>query len=555
MKRLSKFATLALIALVLSACAKLPMLAANEVGPEVVSKDKSESLYYSPQGPIKGSNQQEILTDFLYAGNGPQNDYAVARQFLTVPFSSRWNPNAETLIQTGSTETISNTGTKVRLLVHYDAKVNADGTYVATPGESRILEFRLLQENGEWRISSAPDLTALLHPNFVVLFQAIPVYFWDRAFAYLVPEIRWFPTKASLATRLTNAIIAGPTPWLAPAVQDLIPKGTKLSINSVTVNHGTANIDFNSSALKLPNWKRPYLHSQLLATLASVSGLTQVKISFERTVQDIPLGSSGMPDNPSNLPVVLNSDGLGHMAGGAIFQITGTKELVDAQKATDFAISDDETMLALYSKLGVTSNSLGILGSKSQVVDNRPKLIMPSIDPFNAIWTTSSLPGSSIRVTTTSGEAAELPNPLGNASIAQLVVSPEGSRVAMIRASKAGRVIELIPVIRDKSRRVSGFGQPVRISAIGQRVDSISWVNNTTINALATNVIGAQNVDEIMIGGESTNGRLTVGGQSVVTTVGGSQYYLDHLGSLFVSKTFGWEPQQAGVLAVHMAGQ
>ena len=195
--RVLRVIALFLFATLVASCAKLPSIPANQLGPEFTSNDTNESLYYSPAGPTEGISQEQVINGFIYAGNGPQDDYAVARKFLTKNYSSMWHPSTETLIQSGQTEVVSNTGTKIRLVVNFDARVNSRGNYLTEPGSSRSLEFKLLQENGEWRISSAPDLTVLLAPNFKVLFQAIPVYFWDKSFSYLVPDVRWFPTRAS----------------------------------------------------------------------------------------------------------------------------------------------------------------------------------------------------------------------------------------------------------------------------------------------------------------------------------------------------------------------
>jgi hypothetical protein len=556
MKRLLQLIAIALTALLLASCARLPMILTNEIGPEIVSKGKSDSLYYSPQGPTAGDTQQEILTEFLFAGNGPQNDYSVAREFLTSKFSAKWQPSAETLIQTGQIQIVSNQGTKVKLRVFYDAKVTFDGTYEATPGASRDLDFRLLQENGEWRISSAPNLTTLLRPNFQVLFQAVPVYFWDRAFAYLVPEIRWFPTKASLATRLTNAMIAGPSAWLEPAVQNILPAGTKLNINSVTVTGGVASIDFNSTALKIPTWKRPYLRSQLQATLNAITGLTQVSISIERTVQDIPTGSLGVPDLNASSPLALTSKGIEHIYGNNLYPIAETEAYVKKQNAFDFAITADESRLALLGDDSVYAYDLGLLGTNSVLVDSRPGLITPAVDAFNNIWTATSTPGGAIHILSISGDSVEIANPVGSRSnIRQILISPEGSRLAILHGSKNRTMVSLFPIIRDKNRKVISLGAEWVMNTFDGKISSVSWTTNSTLTTLSTSEQGVQNVIELMVGGDSTLGRVTVAGRTALASTTGIQYYLDGLQDLYVSKAFGWQRIESKVKSIRLGGQ
>ena len=542
--------------LVLASCVSLPYSSSNQLGPELSASDSNESLYYSPAGPSAGSNQEEIINGFLYAGNGPQDDYSVAREFLTVNYSSKWHPSYETLIQTGQVSILSNTGTKIRMEVHYDARVLADGSYISEPGASRVLEFRLLQENGEWRIVSAPNLTTILAPNFAVLFKAVPVYFWDRSFSYLVPDIRWFPTRASLPTKITNALIAGPSKWLAPAVQTLLPEGTRLNINSVTVDNGIASIDFNSTALKIPSWKRPYLRSQLLATLSSISGISQVSILVERTVQVIGVGASGMPENSSSEPVILTSAGLSHINGLSETPITGTKELVAKQAATAFALSSDETLVVLQGAGGIYAHNLGLLGNSSRLIDNRKNLVNPNIDSLNNIWTASRIPGAPIRVTNVLGNQVTLPNPFGsNGKVQSIAISAEGSRLAILHKVGNRQRVVIFAVVRDRSRKVVSLGAAEPVTGFGDSVLEIGWQNQSSLVGLIKNQDGFQSSATVMIGGPVTIGQRTISGVMAVNTGNGTQYYLNSNGGLFLSNSFGWNYLRSDVVGLRMAGQ
>jgi hypothetical protein len=544
------------IVLVLASCVSLPFSPVDQLGPELATAGSNESLYYSPAGPSAEANQEQLINGFLYAGNGPQDDYSVARKFLTLNYSSKWHPSYETLIQTGSVDILSNTGTKLRLKVHYDARVEADGTYISEPGESRILEFRLLQENGEWRISSAPNLTVLLMPNFKVLFKAVPVYFWDKSFSYLVPDIRWFPTRASLATKLTNALIAGPAKWLSPAVQNILPEGTKLNINSVTVDNGTASIDFNSSALKIPSWKRPYLRSQLLATLGSVSGINQISISVERTVQVIGVGASGMPENNSTLPVIMTRDGLSHVAGATQLEIVGTKELLAKETAKAFALSSDETLVVLLGATGIRAHNVGLLGNSSRLIDDRKGLLKPNIDSLNNIWTASRVKGSALRVTDVLGNQISLPNPFGpKGQIEGIAISFEGARLAILHKVSGGQRVDVFAVTRDKSRKVIALGTPEPVTGFGNSIQEIGWLDHASLIALVKSADGFQSSTTVMVGGPTTQGQRTSGGTAVVGVIGGTQYYLSTSGELYISASFGWTFVRSDVVALRMAGQ
>lgn len=542
--------------LVLSACATLPSIRINQIGPEIQTGGSSETLYYSPSGPVSEATQEQIITGFLYAGNGPQEDYAVAREYLTASFSAKWKPASETLIQSGETKIISNTGTKIRMEVPFDAQILEDGTYISSPGSVRVIEFRLLQVFGNWRISSAPNLTILLRPNFGLLFQPVSVYFWDQSLNYLVPEVRWFPIKAAIATRITNAMISGPSDWLAPAVQQILPKGTKLNINSVTITNGNAVVDLNATALKIPAWKRPYLKSQLLATLSEIAGVVGVTISIERTVQEIASGSPGISNTPSNLPVVLTSEGLFHVTGTNTFDVKDAEVPVKQLGATGFALSSDESFLALLADNSVHTYSLGLIGVKNKLVDARANLLNPTLDPFNQVWTASSQRGSDIRVIDRNGNSVSLPNPYGfRSAIRAISMSPEGSRLAVLHDYFNGSTVDIFPVIRDKNRSVISLGAPYHLTQFGSSTQTISWMDRVTLTGLVRDKLGGQSMLTVLIGGASTVGRATVNGIAAVSPIGANHLYLDNSGTLFVSKTFGWDSTLNNVLALRMSGQ
>ena len=65
---------LAAVAALLTGCAQLPRSGAIGVGPDVQVEATDDYLYYSPSLPSPGDSQQQIVTGFLSAGNGPQND-------------------------------------------------------------------------------------------------------------------------------------------------------------------------------------------------------------------------------------------------------------------------------------------------------------------------------------------------------------------------------------------------------------------------------------------------------------------------------------------------
>ena len=284
MKRL-----IALLAtLLLAGCATLPTELDVQAGPELVAPTGQEFSYYSPASPAIGASAQEIVSGFLAAGTGPQNDYAVARQYLSADFAQRWQPTAETLIRSGA-PSFRESGDTVQLVdVSLGARLDEHCRYSdLSPAESATLRFQLVREAGEWRIAAAPNLTVVTQPVFSVVFSAFPIYFVDTRYRFLIPDLRWFPSRASTPTRLVTALLAGPSSWLDNSATSAIPEGTGLTINAVSVEAGVARVDFDANALAADAASRQVMLTQLRSTLIQISGVTQVAISVNNSPQDI----------------------------------------------------------------------------------------------------------------------------------------------------------------------------------------------------------------------------------------------------------------------------
>jgi hypothetical protein len=204
----------------------------------------------------------------------------------------------------------------------------------------------------------------------------------------------------------------------------------------------------------------------------------------------------------------------------------------------------------------IYSYNLGLLKNSTQLIDDRPRLIAPSLDPFNNVWSTTRAPGSAIRVTDVLGLQETLPNPFGTkGSIRAIAVSSEGSRIAILHETTRGVSVEVFAILRDKFRKVTGLGTPFVLSEFGPNVQSISWSQHSTLTGLVRDSNGLQSTVEVMVGGPKSLQRRTNDGVSAVTVLGGNQYYLDASGALFVSRSIGWDRLRSAVKAIHMAGQ
>jgi hypothetical protein len=123
--------------------------------------------------------------------------------------------------------------------VHTTALIDDLGHLKSTEVSSATIvpKFGFAKESGQWRVSATPDLT-IIGQVFDVVFKHYALYFFYSQSHYLVPDVRWFPSRASTATRLVGGLITGPDAWFGISVFNPIPKGTKLAIDAVTISNG-----------------------------------------------------------------------------------------------------------------------------------------------------------------------------------------------------------------------------------------------------------------------------------------------------------------------------
>lgn len=549
---------IALVAILATAgCAQLPRSGAIKSGPNLESSLTTDYLYYSPIGPVEGDSQIDILNGFLNAGTGPQNDYATARDYLSEDFKAAWNPSEEVLIQRGKPVVAVYPGDLAEVSIETMAKVNADGQYsTLASGASRLLDFKFVEENGQWRIAEAPNLTVIIKPVFDVIFRSYSLYFFDNQFRYLVPDLRWFPSRASTGTRLVNALLKGPSEWLEGAVRSALPNGTKLATDSVTVVDGIASVDLTNRALTASPLARQQLKAQLRQTLSQLSNVSRVAVLIERTPQDIADLTSVQPAQISLSPVAMIDEGLVHLTTATNTTIIGANRLIQQSGATDFALSADESWLALNSARGTSIARLGAVGKTSLVVDSRANQLHPSFDRQGYLWSVGSQAGEGAVVTALAGKKVPFDSGwlLGLGKL-KFALSPEGTRAAVLVQSTFGTQVYVTAILRDKLGAPTSFGAPYLVLDAASGAKSVSWLGEVNLGVLVDGETSAPTPTIVTVGGGSrtlpaVDGAVDLIGTNTVSSI----YTRTRQGGLYQYRGVSWIWLQDKVTALHFAG-
>lgn len=489
-----------LIALILLAgCAQIPTQIDVRSGPEIAAQSDQEFAYYTPSGPALDATQQEIVSGFLAAGTGPQNDYAVARSFLTSDFSQRWNPDAAVLIRSGApTFRESGAGLQVVTLA-INARLDEHGRYLAPASNDVVsLRFQLVIENGQWRIASAPNLTVVTPPVFAVVFKPYSVYFLDSQQQRLVADSRWFPSRASTGTRLVNALLDGPSDWMAPAVQTAIPLGTKLTIDAVRVEDGVAQVDFDTTALSADAITRRLMLTQLRATLLQLSGVNEVAIYVNSSPQDITPTSIQPLRNGS--PGIALSDGVFRLVGGQE-ALPGTAVFAERFEPTLMATNSLTNQIVFATPTGVYLLSGSGVSTRTQLLTEKSAVAALAFDPDGFIWVVPKDSGSAIEIYDRAELVQTLVLPaLGNRVEAE--VSSDGARFAVLIEGQDRNRIDVFTVSRDVRSRPSLLNKGLTISTTQGAPLSFTWQSQVGLRVLESSTTGQTTLSEYPLAGQ-----------------------------------------------------
>jgi hypothetical protein len=539
------------VTLALTGCSSIPRSGSVQAGQDAVTGENPAPVFL-PFGPRSGASMEEILTGFIDAATSPDNNYEIAREFLTPSFSASWKSDTGVTVDDGSGRVLTALDeTTMQFAVRPVAEVNAIGEYHEELASASLpLRYEFMQVDGQWRISAAPNGTVLDQSTFTDVFSAQSLYFFDPDYRYLVPDVRWFPRGASTPTKIVNGVLGGPSEWLAGAVTSAFPEGTALTADAVTVVARDAKVDLNSEALNADRITLQRMKSQLENSLPS--GLT-VSITINRNSQDIPaLGANEPVVNPrvDARALVLRDGEFGFLAatGRTINPLPGLSESITALSPRAVTLSPSQTAAAALTAEGV----VGIrVGDDPRLLDPRQNLIAPSIDGAGYVWSVPADRPNELFAYNTQGAALAVPTPWQDAAtIAALKISRDGTRVIALLSAAGETRLVVAAVLRENGAPI-GLGDPVQLAVqTGTPVDA-TWIDQSTVAFLTVQPDGENRITSHEIGGTSLQLESSAG----ITSITGSNLLRDLRalsadGSLLVQRGVGWQERIDGVVLV-----
>ncbi|MDH6423760.1 GerMN domain-containing protein [Aurantimicrobium minutum] len=501
-------ASIALASLaVLTACSGIPRSGAVNQGSAVVPVE-DDAIEFLPSGPSRNATIEQILRGFIEASSSPVSDYAIARQFLTPDFATKWDATTTVSVDSGL-RTITQTGENLgQLTFSLGAVVDAQGNYSeVAPAQSVTGNYTFAQVDGQWRISEAPNGVVMDRFTFDQVYQPHSLYFFDSTNTKLVPDVRFFPAGASASTRITKALLAGPSAWLSAngAVHTSFPAGTALVADTVPVSRGTATVDLNSAALSSDPAIIRQMKQQLSASLTSVDNISTVTMLVDGATLNSAISGTldgVLPAPVDSRPLVLTDKTFGYWTGSKVESVSQLSNAIVEQKPTAITTAMKNGMAAIQTSQGAAF----VRNGSTQLVDTRAGLIAPALDSFGYLWSVPQDSPGKLFVISTDGKQQLLEVPWTTAdSILSLSLSRDGTRVLALLKEGSSYQLLVSALVRSEKSLPAQLGVPQVLSLASGTPITAGWVDSTTVVSVSAGGSGVTNVKTQVVGGQGTD--------------------------------------------------
>ena len=475
---------LAFLSVLLMACTAIPSSGPVNSTDRTTGIDTS-NVDFLPPGPSTGATPEEIIAGFIAAGTAAQDNYRVARSYLAEEVEEDWNPNASVLIRRGEPLISVVSNTVARYVAPVIASVDELGRFSASPSvSSQTLDFRLVREDEEWRISGLADGIVLTEAAFAEAFSSYRLYYFSAGYRELVPDIRWFASRGEVSSKIVRGLLEAPSFWLDQgATVTAFPEGTQLALTPVSVVDGVASVDLTTRVLTADEITRSRMITQLTASLSQVQGISSARISVNQNDLVItPLGEEGptLASGRDPRSVVLRDRRFGHVQGGSVQEIEGSSSEVASLIPQSIFYSS-----AFDRALATRTDGLWSLepGREPVIIDPRADLVRGVIDNCGFVWSsTKEASPEMAQIITPEGEVVPLPLEIGsNSSLVSFELARDDTRLLVLVQTETGVRVLLGAIARDADCQPVALGEFVELGPVDGTAVDAAWIDDSRL--------------------------------------------------------------------------
>jgi hypothetical protein len=406
--------------------------------------------------------------------------------------------------------------------------------------------------------------------SFSRFFQPYSLYFIGNGNA-LVPDPIYLPilrSQANIASVLVKALLHGPSPWLKLASTTAIPGTAVLSGDAVTIDNGIATVPLNDPVMELNDQQRLLMAAQVIYTLQEAVGVKGVLFTVNQQPLRVPGGddttfevsADSVPHELDPIPFVAG-DQLYAVHKGALKRVTAnsaapTLDAVDTDLGRGRYPIDSVAIAPANTDVAVVTNDRTVLRRSPTLAprsvaltrddEHVTELLRPQFSRYGELWAVGRSSGRQQMWMFTGNKKTPVvaPSILDKGRITAFKVSPDGSRMALIRQIDGDTQLGLARINRRGNVTVDGW-RPLDLIQKSKgiqirRLQDLSWVDATELLVLGAASKTAplqpfrisQDASRINSEGESTNWdpvELTVllGSQAAIVIGRNGQTYRD----------------------------
>jgi hypothetical protein len=483
---------------------------------------RAPGISIDPRPPQAGASPTEIVQGFLDAMLATPTQTRSAQQFLTQDARTSWDPAQSTLLYAeksaprGGPDGI---GIELSGAFRLDARGAWQG---AVSAAERQLSFRLVREDDEWRIASAPNALIVPISWFEARFTQLSLYFFDPTGRVLVPEPVFVPRGNQLATTLVRDLVAGPSPSLGGVVRSFVPPGVGEGLSVPVDERGTADVALTAGPDQLAQptpQALTLLTAQLAWTLRQDPSVTAIRLSIAGRPVQLPGGRQefSVADGPEYDPA-------GYRSSADLFGLDDRNRLVSGHPpeltavAGAFGTASSGLRAVAADLVGDQVAGVSAAGDAVRVAAVRTDgavhtvargvdLLRPAWDVARRLWLVDrTATGAAVSYLDTEGVRHRLAVPgVSGRDVARFLVSRDGTRLVVLRRDADGDRLVVSRLRSDDDGRIVAATPAIQISPdedTPMRIKDIAWSSPTTV-WLLHRLSGATQVRAVTVDGSS----------------------------------------------------
>lgn len=454
-----------------------------------------------PVAPQAGASPDTVLAGFLDAMASLEPGFGVARQYLTPDAAASWDPHAGVTVFDGDTRSSLPGSTTAGLQARVVGRLDRQGHYSADTGRMLRQSFTMQQVDGQWRISNPPPGLLVSHYTLQHRFSPTTLWFYARGSQSLVPERIWLASNPASPVEAVQALLQGPSGWLAPAVSSAIPVGTRLAVAAVGITDGVAEVPLDATVARLPEAERSRAIAQIGWALQPFAEIRRLRVTVdgqpwgsELSMDALP-GGAGLPAASDEQPLAVLKDEVGRLDDQGAFAplpgALGNKGWKD--RPGRLAASATSGLLAVVNRDGTRLVTTTPGQDQPQTRLQGKGMGRPVVTTDGQIWVqVAGDAAAALRRGTAKGPMVPVNVPaLTGTSLVNFAISPDQTRMAVVLQRKGRSELGLLRLHGD---RVDGYRRmPLQVSQLElDQVVDVGWTGQEELMVLAAQHPGAR---------------------------------------------------------------